>query len=163
MSEGLALWWPGLAEDASNARYSVLSQKAAAAHKGLFAPKACGIGPNEGHPIGLWAQWDADGNDRDDVNGEYVKIRNYDRSTTGCRSTGWYLRDSGLRRFTLPARLRHPAQQLGDRLRRRGRGRRHRLLLGPGRPGVRERQQGQPGRSATAPTCSTRRATSAPR
>jgi endonuclease YncB( thermonuclease family) len=84
VSEGLALWWPGLAEDASNARYSTLSQKAAAAHKGLFDPQACGIGPNQGHPIGLWAQWDADGNDRDDVNGEYVKIRNYDLAT-GCR------------------------------------------------------------------------------
>ncbi len=101
VSEGLALWWPGLAEDASNARYSLLSQKAAAAHKGLFDPEACGIGPNQGHPIGLWAQWDADGNDRDDVNGEYVKIRNYDLNNW-LPLTGWYLRDSGLRRFTFP-------------------------------------------------------------
>ena len=101
VSEGLALWWPGLAEDASNARYSLLSQKAAAARKGLFDPEACGIGPNQGHPIGLWAQWDADGNDRDDVNGEYVKIRNYDVNNW-LPLSGWYLRDSGLRRFTFP-------------------------------------------------------------
>ena len=65
-------------------------------------PTRCGIGPNEGHPIGLWAQWDADGNDRDDVNGEYVKIRNYDVNQLAARSSGWYLRDSGLRRFTFP-------------------------------------------------------------
>ena len=38
ISEGLALWWPGLAEDAGNARYSVLSQRAAAAGRGLFSP-----------------------------------------------------------------------------------------------------------------------------
>ena len=89
----------------------MLSQKAAAAHKGLFAPSACGIGPNQGHPIGLWAQWDADGNDRDDVNGEYVKIRNYDVNN-------WLPLDRlvparlGPAALHLPARLRHPAEQL---------------------------------------------------
>jgi endonuclease YncB( thermonuclease family) len=102
VAEGLVLWWPGLAEDASNARYSVLSQKAAAARKGLFSPDACGVGPDEGHPLGLWAQWDADGNDRDDVNGEYVKIRNYS-PVSPLPLAGWYLRDSGLRRFTFPS------------------------------------------------------------
>jgi endonuclease YncB( thermonuclease family) len=102
VSEGLALWWPGQAEDASNARYAILSQKAAAAHRGLFAPSACGLGPSEGQPIGVYAQWDADGNDREDVNGEYVKIRNYDPNNW-LALDGWYLRDSGLRRFTFPA------------------------------------------------------------
>jgi endonuclease YncB( thermonuclease family) len=101
VSEGLGLWLPGITEDAANARYSVLSQKAAAARRGLFSPNACGIGPNEGHPIGVWAQWDADGNDRDDVNGEYVKIRNYDVNNP-LPLSGWYLRDTGLRRFTFP-------------------------------------------------------------
>src|SRR3954462_7695916 len=52
VSEGLGLWWPGQAEDATNARYSVLSQKAAAAQRGLFSSSYCGIGPNEGQPIG---------------------------------------------------------------------------------------------------------------
>ena len=36
-----------------NVRYSVLTQHAAAAHKGLFSANHCGIGPNEGHPIKL--------------------------------------------------------------------------------------------------------------
>ena len=102
ISEGLALWWPGLVEDAGNARYSVLTQRAAAAGRGLFSPNACGIGPNEGHPIGLVAQWDADGNDGQDVNGEYVKIRNYDPNNW-LPLDGWYVRDSGLRRFTFPS------------------------------------------------------------
>jgi endonuclease YncB( thermonuclease family) len=101
ISEGLALWWPGLVEDAGNARYSLLTQRAAAAGRGLFDPDACGIGPNEGAAIGLYAQWDADGNDGQDVNGEWVRIRNYD-TINPLPLDGWYVRDSGLRRFTFP-------------------------------------------------------------
>ena len=102
ISEGHALWWPGVTEDASNNRYSVLTQKAAAARRGLFNSSYCGVGPNEGQPIGVWAQWDADGSDRQDVNGEWVKVRNYD-PVNPLPLDGWYLRDSGLRRFTFPA------------------------------------------------------------
>ena len=102
ITEGHALWWPGQSEDAANIRYSILSQRAAAAGRGLFNPSYCGAGPNEGHPIGVWAQWDADGNDHDDVNGEWVKVRNYD-PVNALPLDGWYVRDSGLRRFTFPA------------------------------------------------------------
>jgi endonuclease YncB( thermonuclease family) len=102
VSEGQALWWPGQAEDAANERYGLLAQRAAAARKGLFSPSYCGLGPNEGAAIGLYAQWDADGNDRQDVNGEWVRIRNYD-TINPLPLDGWYLRDSGLRRFTFPA------------------------------------------------------------
>jgi endonuclease YncB( thermonuclease family) len=102
VSEGHALWLPGLAEDAANSRYAILSQKAAAARRGLFNSSYCGIGPNEGQQIGVWAQWDADGNDGQDVNGEWVKVRNYD-PVNPLPLDGWYLRDTGLRRFTFPA------------------------------------------------------------
>ena len=102
VAEGRALWWPGRSEDATNVRYSVLAQRAAAARKGLFAPNACGIGPNEGHPLKLWVNWDADGPDSQDVNGEWVRIRNLD-PVNPLPLTGWYLRDSLLRRFTFPA------------------------------------------------------------
>ena len=101
ISEGHALWWPGRNEDAGNVRYSVLTQRAAAARKGLFSPNYCGIGPNEGHPIKLWVNWDADGADSEDVNGEWVRVRNLD-PVNPLPLTGWYLRDSGLRRFTFP-------------------------------------------------------------
>jgi endonuclease YncB( thermonuclease family) len=101
ITEGHALWLPGRSEDATNVRYSVLSQRAAAARKGLFSPNHCGVGPNEGHQIRLWANWDADGGDGDDVNGEWVKIKNLD-TVHPLPLTGWYLRDSGLRRFTFP-------------------------------------------------------------
>ena len=102
ISEGHALWWGGQTEDATNLRYGVLSEKAAAARKGLFSPNACGIGPNEGQPIRLWVNWDADGSDRDNVNGEWVKIRNQD-PVNPLPLDGWHVRDSSLRRFTFPA------------------------------------------------------------
>ena len=93
------------AEDAANARYSLLTQRAAAAaHTGLFAPTPAASGPTRAPPIGLYAQWDADGNDRQDVNGEWVRIRNYD-PINPLPLDGWYVRDSGLRRFTFPAGL----------------------------------------------------------
>jgi endonuclease YncB( thermonuclease family) len=101
VSEGHALWWPGQIEDAANERYSILTHKAAIAGRGLFNPSYCGVGPNEGQPLGLFAQWDADGNDGDDVNGEWVKIRNYD-PVNPLPLGGWYVRDSGLRRYTFP-------------------------------------------------------------
>jgi len=101
ITEGHALWWPNKSEDATNVRYSILAQRAAAAHKGLYSPNYCGIGPNEGHAIRLWANWDADGSDADDVNGEWVKIKNLD-TINPLPLTGWYVRDSGLRRFTFP-------------------------------------------------------------
>jgi endonuclease YncB( thermonuclease family) len=101
VSEGLALWWPTRNEAASNVRYSVLSQKAAAARRGLFSPSSCGIGPNEGQPIRLLVNWDADGADSQDVNGEWVKISNQD-PVNPLPLDGWYVRDSSLERFTFP-------------------------------------------------------------
>jgi endonuclease YncB( thermonuclease family) len=101
IAEGHALWWPVGAENANNVRYSVLSQRAAAAHRGVFSPNSCGVGPNEGHAIKLWANWDADGNDREDVNGEWVKIKNLD-PVNPLPIGGWYVRDSALRRYTFP-------------------------------------------------------------
>ena len=102
VAEGLGLWWPGHDEDASNNRYIVLAQKAAAAGRGIYSPNACGYGPSEGHPLGLTVQWDADGNDRDNLDGEYVKVRNYD-PVNWLPLDGWWIRDSGLTRFTFPA------------------------------------------------------------
>ena len=89
-------------EDATNVRYSVLASRPPRRTEGLFSPNYCGIGPNEGQPIKLWVNWDADGNDRDNVNGEWVKIKNQD-PINPLPLDGWYMRDSGLRRFTFPA------------------------------------------------------------
>jgi endonuclease YncB( thermonuclease family) len=102
LNAGHALWWPVWNENAANVRYSVLAQRAANAHRGLFSPNACGIGPDEGHPVKLWANWDADGADKDNVNGEWIKIKNLD-PVNPLALGGWYLRDASLERFTFPA------------------------------------------------------------
>ena len=91
----------------------------------------------------MLAQWDADGNDRDDVNGEYVKIRNYD-AINPLPLAGWYLRDTGLRRFTFPPGSVIPPNSSVTVYAGHGEYSGERLLLGPERPGVRERHARQP-------------------
>jgi endonuclease YncB( thermonuclease family) len=99
--EGLALWMPLWAESAPNAAYSVLGQQARAAGIGLYDPDACGIGPSAASPLKLWVNWDADGRDTSNAAGEWVKLRNLD-PVNPVPLGGWYVRDSGLRRFTFP-------------------------------------------------------------
>jgi endonuclease YncB( thermonuclease family) len=99
--EGRGLWWASWAESAPNASYSVLVQRAIAAQRGLFDPDACGVGPNAGSPLSLLVNWDADGDDTANPSGEWVQIRNLD-PVNPVPLDGWYLRDSGLRRFTFP-------------------------------------------------------------
>ena len=70
--------------------------------RGLYDPDACGVGPSAASPLKLWVNWDADGRDTSNPSGEWVKIRNLD-PVNPVPLGGWYLRDSGLRRFTFPA------------------------------------------------------------
>lgn len=100
--EGRALWLPWSAESAPNAAYRALTQRAIAARRGLFDPDACGVGPSAASPLALWVNWDADGDDRTNPAGEWVKVRNLD-PVNPVALGGWYLRDSGLRRYTFPA------------------------------------------------------------
>jgi endonuclease YncB( thermonuclease family) len=101
LGEGLALWWPTWAESAPNRYYSGRTQAAIAAGRGLFDPAACGAGPSAASPLKLWVNWDADGNDTANPSGEWVRIRNLD-PVNPVALGGWYLRDSGLRRYTFP-------------------------------------------------------------
>ena len=94
MERGLALWLPNPVEYAHNLEYRRLAQEAAAAHRGLYDPAACGAGPDQDLPIELLVNWDADGNDAQNINGEWVDIRN-----DGPRDLpigGWWFRDSWL-------------------------------------------------------------------
>jgi endonuclease YncB( thermonuclease family) len=100
--EGRALWWGSWAESAPNALYSVLVQQSIAAQRGLFDPDACGVGPSGASPLHLLVNWDADGDDIANPSGEWVRIRNVD-PVNAVPLGGWYLRDSGLRRYTFPA------------------------------------------------------------
>jgi endonuclease YncB( thermonuclease family) len=102
IGEGLGLWWATLSESAPNLSYRALLQQSIAAQRGLFDTDACGAGPSAASPLKLWANWDADGDDTANPAGEWVKVRNLD-PVNAVPLGGWYLRDSGLRRYTFPA------------------------------------------------------------
>ena len=95
LQAGLALWLPNHVEHAHNREYAVLAQQAAAARKALYDPGACGAGPDQDLPIGVTVNWDADGNDAQDLNGEWVDIHN--GGARELRLGGWWVRDSYLR------------------------------------------------------------------
>src|SRR5215216_440903 len=76
MKAGLALWLPNHIESAHNREYAVLAQRAAAARKGLYDPEACGSGPDQDLPISVIVNWDADGNDAQNLDGEWLDVHN---------------------------------------------------------------------------------------
>jgi endonuclease YncB( thermonuclease family) len=100
VSEGHALWLASGSEWAWNRTLSQLSQQAARAGVGLWSTTYCGAGPDAA--LRLWVHWDADGNDTVNYDDEWVRIQNLD-TTAPVSLDGWWLRDSGLRRFTFPA------------------------------------------------------------
>jgi micrococcal nuclease len=102
MREGLALWFPNVDDYAWNLTYHRLMVQAQLAHRGLWNDHACGVGPDPGVPLTVHVNWDAPGNDNVNRNGEYVQIDNHDPFTT-VSLENWWVRDSGLRRYTFPA------------------------------------------------------------
>ena len=102
VAEGHALWLPSRAEYVWNRGYSLLAARAAAEGRGLWSTNYCGPGPSETSPLQIWANSDADGNDWDFLNGEWIKIRNLD-PVNQVPLGGWWVRDSQLRRFTFPS------------------------------------------------------------
>jgi endonuclease YncB( thermonuclease family) len=98
--EGHALFMSGLVEDRWNRIYNEAEQRARLDGRGLWDPTHCGSGPYQDVPLRLWVNWDPPGIDSQDVNGEYVRIRNQGARTV--ELGGWWVRDSLLRRFTFP-------------------------------------------------------------
>jgi endonuclease YncB( thermonuclease family) len=94
MEAGLALWLPNGREFAHNEEYHVLAEQAAAAKRGIHDPDACGAGPDQDLPVTLTVNWDADGNDRRNLNGEWADIHNAGARPLSLR--GWWFRDSWL-------------------------------------------------------------------
>lgn len=101
LNEGLALWLPNKEEYTYNHYYSVLAERAAAAGRGVWDRDACRYGPYQSSQLQVTVNWDAPGRDSENLNGEYVAVRN--AGTSDVRLGGWWVRDTMLRRFVFPA------------------------------------------------------------
>ena len=93
--EGHGLWLPNADEWAWNGTYSKLAQQAQRSGKRLWNPTACGAGPSQSTRFAMKVKWDAAKVDGQNVNGEWVRIRNTSNRKVSLR--GWWLRDSYLR------------------------------------------------------------------
>jgi micrococcal nuclease len=99
--EGYALWqaWPG--EWAMDEAYHAAAQEAAAAGRELYDTDSCKSGPAQKSGVTLTVNPDADGVDEKNLNGEWFQVHN--PSAAAVPIAGWWVRDSGLRRYTFPA------------------------------------------------------------
>jgi endonuclease YncB( thermonuclease family) len=102
LEQGLGLWFP-FSQDPMNQRlYAEAAQRAAAAGVGLYdQTRPCRTGPYQSADLEVWISWDADGDDRYNVNGEWIKVKNNGASVVYVG--GWWLRTSAHPRFTFPA------------------------------------------------------------
>ena len=98
MGEGHALWLSNWEEWALNPSYSVLAEKMAFQRVGIFNSFYCGPGPEDLASLRVWVNNNPPGSDRN----EFAKIRNLD-PVKSVAIGGWWLRDSGLRRYTFPS------------------------------------------------------------
>jgi endonuclease YncB( thermonuclease family) len=90
------------AEYTQNKSYRALSEAAATKGIGLWDTDFCGPGPTAN--LGVRVKWDADGDDTQNVNGEYVKITN--RGASSVSLAGWWVRDSATRQSATAAETR---------------------------------------------------------
>ena len=109
IDEGHALWMADPAEFDHNLDYSVAAAAAAPRGQNLWDDDFCGVGPQQSAQLRLGARLDAPGNDDLNPNGEHVRVEN--AGTGPVDLGGWWLRDSGLRRYTFPAGTVLPARQ----------------------------------------------------
>jgi endonuclease YncB( thermonuclease family) len=105
---GYALWLPVPEEWAYNPIYRQAAQLAALQGRRLYDRDGCGAGPYPAARIGLQVNYDAEGVDQQNLNGEWFRVAN--PHTTPVRIGGWWVRDSGLRRYTFPAGTVVPAR-----------------------------------------------------
>lgn len=101
IAEGHGLWLPNGVENAWNETYSTLSQRAAHRGRRIWDRDSCGAGPSAVGQVRMSLQPNAEGDDGENVNGEYAKI--YNTGTQSMSLAGWRFRDSSLRWYTFPS------------------------------------------------------------
>jgi endonuclease YncB( thermonuclease family) len=108
VGEGLALVLTNPVEWAWNSSYTILAQRAAAQRVGLYDTTYCGPGPEPFANLRVWVNSDPAGSDSENPNGEWVKVKNLD-PVNAVPLGSWWIRDSALRRYTLPPTATVPA------------------------------------------------------
>jgi endonuclease YncB( thermonuclease family) len=108
IDEGHALPLANRTEWAENASYRRLAQRAALRHIRLWNPHYCGPGPEQSARLRVWVNSDPPGREAGGRSGEWARIRNLDRARSVAIGR-WWLRDSGLRRYTFPRAATIPA------------------------------------------------------
>ena len=98
---GYVMWQPASDEYAWNPVYGAAAKLAARDGRNMYDSDACGTGPAQAAKLSLTVNYDAEGDDGKNVNGEWIRIDN--ASTTAVSLAKWWVRDSGLRRYTFPA------------------------------------------------------------
>ncbi|MEU4420774.1 lamin tail domain-containing protein [Actinoplanes sp. NPDC024001] len=98
---GHALWLPFGGEWAWDDAYRRAAEAAAAERRNLYDTDTCGSGPDQSAGLTLTVNPDPDGSDDQNLNGEWFRIGN--PSAQAVPVAGWWVRDSALRRYTLPA------------------------------------------------------------
>ena len=99
---GLAMWFTLQKEAAQSYKYRVMIAQTQLKKIGLWDPNYCGPLEQPEAKLSVIVNWDAEGNDNNNVNGEYAIIRNLGESDVDL--TGWLLRDSGVSEwFHLPS------------------------------------------------------------
>ncbi len=87
--------------------YETAGQTAKRAGTNLWDPDYCRSGPQQGVPIRLWVNWDAEGTDTRNINGEYVRVLN--AGTVPLSVGGWVIRTAAQDGFRIPAGTSIPA------------------------------------------------------
>ena len=105
---GYALWLPIPEEWAWNPTYRLAAQQAAREGRRMYDTDTCGVGPMQGAKLSVEVNFDADGSDDQNVNGEWIRVGN--ASSAAVPVGGWWVRDSALRRYTFPAGTVVPAR-----------------------------------------------------
>ncbi len=91
LREGHAVWMPNPTEWAHR-EYGAHVQRAARNGQQLWQRDYCGAGPDQDAKISMWVNWDADGVDNRNLNGEWAVLRN--RGTKDVSIAGWTFRHS---------------------------------------------------------------------
>ena len=102
LREGLALWMANREEYAHNLDYHRLAVQASRTGQHLWNSAACGVGPAQELPLQVVVNPDAPGSDATNLNGEWIRVINHSASAW-LDLSGWWVRDSMLRRYTFPA------------------------------------------------------------